>query len=216
MPDRFPPGAVAYAKDGRRYVVDEVADGLAYCTAPGGAETEFPESQLMTEAEWAARSGNRRDVTYAKIKQARAYAPYKGPLERAASEYFLGKAEQLYPGLLDFTAFSVASRALDESGDRALIPDLSIVKCRELFESATPQTRAIYYNTPQNPSGVVFTRAEAEEVAAFAIERDLIVIADEAYEDLVYDGEHVSIASLPGMAERMGRSHHQLMNPSGM
>jgi aspartate/methionine/tyrosine aminotransferase len=48
----------------------------------------------------------------------------------------------------------------------------------------------------------VFTRAEAEEVAAFAIERDLVVVADEAYEDLVYDGDHFSIASLPGMAER--------------
>jgi len=71
-----------------------------------------------------------------------------------------------------------------------------------LEQFSTPQTRAIYYNTPQNPSGVVFTRAEAEEVAAFAIERDLVVIADEAYEDLVYDGEHCSIASLPGMAER--------------
>ena len=71
-----------------------------------------------------------------------------------------------------------------------------------LEQFSTPQTRAIYYNTPQNPSGIVFTRAEAEEVAAFAIERDLVVIADEAYEDLVYDGEHVSIASLPGMAER--------------
>jgi aspartate aminotransferase len=71
-----------------------------------------------------------------------------------------------------------------------------------LAQFSTPQTRAIYYNTPQNPSGLVFTRAEAEEVASFAIERDLIVIADEAYEDLVYDGEHVSIASLPGMAER--------------
>jgi aspartate aminotransferase len=71
-----------------------------------------------------------------------------------------------------------------------------------LEQFSTPQTRAIYYNTPQNPSGVVFTRAEAEEVASFAIERDLIVIADEAYEDLVYDGEHFSIASLPGMAER--------------
>ena len=71
-----------------------------------------------------------------------------------------------------------------------------------LEQFSTPQTRAIYYNTPQNPSGTVFTRAEAEEVAAFAIERDLVVIADEAYEDLVYDGEHVSIASLPGMAER--------------
>ncbi|HVZ84654.1 MAG TPA: aminotransferase class I/II-fold pyridoxal phosphate-dependent enzyme [Terracidiphilus sp.] len=71
-----------------------------------------------------------------------------------------------------------------------------------LEQFSTPKTRAIYYNTPQNPSGLVFTRAEAEEVAAFAIERDLVVIADEAYEDLVYDGEHVSIASLPGMAER--------------
>ncbi|MDE3201785.1 MAG: aminotransferase class I/II-fold pyridoxal phosphate-dependent enzyme [Acidobacteriota bacterium] len=73
---------------------------------------------------------------------------------------------------------------------------------KTLEEFSTPNTRAIYYNTPQNPSGLVFTRAEAEEVAAFARERDLIVIADEAYEDLVYDGEHVSIASLPGMAER--------------
>ncbi len=73
---------------------------------------------------------------------------------------------------------------------------------KTLAQFSTPQTRAIYYNTPQNPSGLVFTRAEAEEVAAFAIERDLIVIADEAYEDLVYEGTHFSIASLPGMAER--------------
>jgi aspartate/methionine/tyrosine aminotransferase len=71
-----------------------------------------------------------------------------------------------------------------------------------LEQFSTPQTRVIYYNTPQNPSGLVFTRSEAEEVAAFAIERDLVVIADEAYEDLVYDDAHVSIASLPDMAER--------------
>lgn len=71
-----------------------------------------------------------------------------------------------------------------------------------LAKYSTPTTRVIYYNTPQNPSGVVFERKEAEEVAQFAIERDLIVIADEAYEDLVYDAEHVSIASLPGMLER--------------
>ena len=71
-----------------------------------------------------------------------------------------------------------------------------------LARYATKATRAVYYNTPQNPSGVVFTRAEAEEVAAFAQDRDLVVFADEAYEDLVYDGEHISIASLPGMAER--------------
>jgi aspartate aminotransferase len=63
-------------------------------------------------------------------------------------------------------------------------------------------TRAIYYNTPQNPSGVVFTRDEAKTVASFAQARDLIVVADEAYEDLVYDGEHFSIASIDGMFER--------------
>src|ERR1700761_4275051 len=73
---------------------------------------------------------------------------------------------------------------------------------RTLEDFTTTHTRAIYYNTPQNPSGTVFTRAEAEEVAAFAIKHDLIVIADEAYEDLVYEGEHFSIASLPGMAQR--------------
>lgn len=71
-----------------------------------------------------------------------------------------------------------------------------------LEQFSTPNTRAIYYNTPQNPAGTVFTRAEAEEVAAFAKKHNLIVISDEAYEDLVYEGEHVSIASLPGMFDR--------------
>ena len=71
-----------------------------------------------------------------------------------------------------------------------------------LTRYSTERTRAIYYNTPQNPSGVVFTPEEAKVVAAFAQERDLVVIADEAYEDLVYDGQHFSIASLDGMFER--------------
>jgi aspartate aminotransferase len=75
-----------------------------------------------------------------------------------------------------------------------------LTSCLEHY--STPATRALYYNTPQNPSGAVLTRSEAEEVAAFAKKRDLVVIADEAYEDLVYEGEHVSIGSLPGMAER--------------
>ena len=71
-----------------------------------------------------------------------------------------------------------------------------------LARYTTERTRAIYYNTPQNPSGVVFTPEEARAVATFAQERDLVVVADEAYEDLVYDGEHCSIASLEGMWER--------------
>ncbi|MFN2492023.1 MAG: pyridoxal phosphate-dependent aminotransferase [Pyrinomonadaceae bacterium] len=71
-----------------------------------------------------------------------------------------------------------------------------------LARYASERTRAIYYNTPQNPTGVVFTREEARAVSRFAQERDLIVIADEAYEDLVYEDAHCSIASLEGMFER--------------
>jgi aspartate/methionine/tyrosine aminotransferase len=74
---------------------------------------------------------------------------------------------------------------------------------RQALETArTERTRAVYFNTPNNPAGFVLTRQEAEEVAAFAREHDLIVVADEAYEDLVFDGEHFSIASLPDMLER--------------
>lgn len=71
-----------------------------------------------------------------------------------------------------------------------------------LARYVTPKTGVIYYNTPQNPTGIVLTRDEAQAVADFTIERDLLLIADEAYEDLLYDAEHVSIASLPGMYER--------------
>jgi aspartate aminotransferase len=71
-----------------------------------------------------------------------------------------------------------------------------------LARYATERTKAIYYNTPQNPTGVVFTPEEAKAVAEFALDRDLVVVADEAYEDLVYDGTHFSIASLDGMFER--------------
>jgi hypothetical protein len=183
MSIRFPPGAAAYAKDGRRYIVDEVAHGVAYCTAPGGAETEFPEAQLATEAEWSARSGNRRDMTYTKVKQARAYAAYKGPLERAASEYFLKQAEQLYPGLLDFAAFSVASRALDELGDRALIPELSIIKCREVFEAATPQTRATLLAGMLGavPEKIVAGARLGDNLARAMIEKGLDAAAFEAF-----------------------------------
>jgi aspartate aminotransferase len=66
----------------------------------------------------------------------------------------------------------------------------------------TDRTKAIYYNTPNNPTGSVFTRPEAEQVASYARECNLVIIADEAYEHLVYEGDHVSIASLPEMLER--------------
>ena len=73
----------------------------------------------------------------------------------------------------------------------------------ELASKITSRTRAIYVNSPHNPTGGVLTRADVEAVADLCRRRNLWLISDEAYEDVVFDkGEHVSAASLPGMYER--------------
>ena len=82
--------------------------------------------------------------------------------------------------------------------DFALDPD-------ELRAAITPRTRAILLNTPHNPTGRVLSRAEISAVAAVAVEHDLVVISDEVYEHLVFDGVHIPISTLPGMRERTVR-----------
>jgi aspartate/methionine/tyrosine aminotransferase len=73
----------------------------------------------------------------------------------------------------------------------------------ELASLVTPRTRMIVINSPANPTGGVLTRTDIERIADIAIRHDLLVLADEIYARILYDGaEHVSIASLPGMAER--------------
>jgi aspartate aminotransferase len=126
-------------------------------------------------------------------------------------------------------AIYVACQALLEPGDEVVMPDpawppsagnvacarATVVHCplheslgwrwdpEELEAAITPRTKAIYVNTPGNPTGGVFTRADLERVAAIARARDLWVISDEAYEDVIFNGDiHVSFGSLPGMYER--------------
>ena len=72
----------------------------------------------------------------------------------------------------------------------------------ELRRLVTPRTRAIVVNTPNNPSGRVFDREEMEAVAELCRERDILAITDEIYEHIVYDGQHISMAALPGMRDR--------------
>ena len=73
----------------------------------------------------------------------------------------------------------------------------------ELEAKITAKTKAIYINTPHNPTGGVLTRADIERIAAIATTHDLWIISDEAYEDVVFDdARHVSPASLPGMHDR--------------
>ena len=73
---------------------------------------------------------------------------------------------------------------------------------RDLEAAITPKTRAILVNTPHNPTGKVFSREELEHIAALCVEHDLVAISDEVYEHLVFDGEHIPLASLPGMQDR--------------
>lgn len=80
-------------------------------------------------------------------------------------------------------------------------PDWSIDP-EELRAAFTPRTRAIIVNSPHNPTGKVFSRAELELVADLCRERDVIAITDDIYQHIVYEGEHVPLATLPGMAER--------------
>ncbi len=79
----------------------------------------------------------------------------------------------------------------------AFRPDLAA-----LAAAVTPRTRAILLNSPHNPTGAVFTREELTAIARIAVEHDLLVVTDEVYEHLVYTGEHVPLATLPGMPER--------------
>jgi aspartate/methionine/tyrosine aminotransferase len=79
--------------------------------------------------------------------------------------------------------------------DWAIDPD-------ELRAAVTPRTRAIVLNSPHNPTGKVFRRDELELVADLCREHDLIAFTDEIYEHIVYAGEHIPLATLPGMADR--------------
>ncbi len=76
-------------------------------------------------------------------------------------------------------------------------PDLD-----ELRAKITPRTRLLLLNTPHNPTGMVLTPEEQSVIAALAVEHDLLVVTDEVYEHLVFEGTHRPIAALPGMRER--------------
>ena len=101
----------------------------------------------------------------------------------------------IYESLVSWIGGSAIPIPIRQANGFRLDPD-------ELASLVTPRTRMIVLNSPANPSGGVLTRADLESIAELALANDLIVLADEIYGRILYEGEHVSIASLPGMAER--------------
>ena len=72
----------------------------------------------------------------------------------------------------------------------------------EVAALITPKTRLIIINSPQNPTGGVLERSDLQRLAELAVQHDLVVLSDEIYSEILYEGEHVSIAEFPGLAER--------------
>ncbi len=125
-------------------------------------------------------------------------------------------------------AIDVALRCMLNPGDEVIIPEpcyVSYVPCtkmadgvpviinlknenrfrltpEELLDAITEKTKVLILAFPNNPTGAIMEREDLEKIAKIVIEKDLYVISDEIYSELSYIGEHVSIASIPGMRER--------------
>ncbi|MEM9037477.1 MAG: pyridoxal phosphate-dependent aminotransferase [Actinomycetota bacterium] len=101
----------------------------------------------------------------------------------------------------DSYAASIAMCGATKRVVKLRAPDLAIDP-DELLAAITPQTRLMLINSPHNPSGKVLSAGERALLASVAIEHDLLVVTDEVYEHMVFDGEHVPLCTMPGMAER--------------
>ena len=100
-----------------------------------------------------------------------------------------------YEAIIKIAGGQISTVPLD--ADRDFSPDLERLKA-----TVTDDTRLIVLNTPGNPTGSVFSEEDMETIRDLAIDHDCWVVSDEVYEKIVFEGEHRSIGSLPGMAER--------------
>lgn len=101
----------------------------------------------------------------------------------------------IYRSMIEFSGARAVPAPLREENQFRLDVD-------ELAGLITQRTRLLILNSPANPTGGVLGREELETIADLAVRHDLVVLADEIYSELIYEGEHVSIATFPGMAER--------------
>jgi aspartate aminotransferase len=101
----------------------------------------------------------------------------------------------IYESMINFVGGKAVPIPLREEKDFRL-------DVKELESLITPRTRLMIINSPQNPTGGVLTRSDIETIAHLAVKHDIPVLSDEIYKRFIYEGEHVSILSFPGMPER--------------
>ena len=101
----------------------------------------------------------------------------------------------IYESMTRFVGATAVPIPIRQENQFRLDPD-------ELESLVSPRTKLLIFNSPANPTGGVLTRGDLERIAEIALAHDLIVLDDEIYGRIVYDGEHISITTIPGMAER--------------
>jgi aspartate/methionine/tyrosine aminotransferase len=163
-----------------------------------GPSAGLPELRAVI----AEQAGKERGVTY-KPEQV-VVTPGAKPIMFYTIMALIGEGDEaiypnpgfpIYESMINFMGGKAVPIPLREENDFRL-------DVRELESLITPKTRLIILNSPQNPTGGVLTRSDIEAIARLAIEHDIMVLSDEVYKRFIYEGDHVSIVSFPGMPER--------------
>ena len=196
---------VTGSKKALQFTESVIREMTRLCEAHGGVnlsqgvcDTPVPDAVASAVAEGVARGYNiyTRHDGIGELRRAIAakLAAFNGLTVDPETEVVVsaGSTGALYASCL----------ALLDAGDGVILFEPGAV-VDAVLAAVTPRTRAIIVNTPGNPSGKVYTRAELEMIRDFAGRHDLFVFTDEIYEHILFDGRaHISPASIPGMAER--------------
>ncbi len=116
-------------------------------------------------------------------------------LERGDEAIYPDPGFPIYGSMIDFSGATAVPIPLREENGFRLDVD-------ELASLMSDRTKLLIINSPANPTGGVLERADLEAIAELAVKHDVTVLSDEIYAELLYEGEHISIATMPGMAER--------------
>ena len=203
-------------------IVSEMKDAISL----GVGEPDFDTPwHIRDEGIYALEQGRTFYTSNAGLKELR--AEISAYMERSQGIYYdpLGQVLVTVGGS---EGIDMALRAMCDPGDEVLIPQPSYVSyepcavlagavpviidlkaenefrltAREIEEAVTEKTKVLILPFPNNPTGSIMEKADLEAVAEVVLKHDLYIISDEIYGELTYNGKHVSIASIPGMAER--------------
>ena len=184
-----------------------VGGATGYAMVPGIEDLrQAVATRLTTRTGVPTRSEN---VLITAGGQAALFAAFRATLDAGDTALYINPYYATYPGTI--RSVGGVPEAVTAEADNGFLPTYEALDAAAT--SAEGRAKALLINSPNNPTGAVYDRDTLEAIAAVAIKHDLIVISDEVYDTQVWEGEHISIRALEGMAERtlvvgsMSKSH---------